>query len=346
MKNQTYIFHTHSLNIYPTDYCNKRCCFCKLKEILTTKENSNEMKIDDLDKIIDFAKRSKISKLRILGGEPSHHSQIVEFIERIYEKGLSVPMIFTNGLFENDKLIKCILEHHIKVNLNYLSIYTNEESKLVNKNIKKIVGRDKRNSSAFYLSITFYRPDQDYKYIIDTCMRYNIRAIRWALSEKSMLGGNMHVTWQELRTMVPLILKFVKELINLNIYNEIECNLITPCVLTTRELTFFRKYTSGFGYFKCLPILDIFPDLTVHYCMGMPIINNITAKNTIQEMFFVQMLASEYFRKKPIAQKCLECKWRQNRSCQGFCLQFKYDENNSRDRKLLNEGLEWLNNRR
>jgi molybdenum cofactor biosynthesis enzyme MoaA len=67
--------------------------------------NTKEL-LKDIDTIIDFCKRSGVSQIRILGGEPSHHPQIVDLIERVYERGLYVGIIFTNGIFDNDKLFQ------------------------------------------------------------------------------------------------------------------------------------------------------------------------------------------------------------------------------------------------
>jgi len=344
-----------SLNIYPTDYCNHRCPFCKLTGTLASKKNRADMTIKDIDKIIDFCKRSGVNQLRILGGEPSQHPQIMDLLERIYERGLFVGIIFTNGIFDNDRLIKFILRHRIPVNMNYFpkEDYRDGELELVHENMrrlflknmdsKEMVGQKIVKEKSSTLSITFYKPDQEYRYIIDACLKYGVGPIRWAASHSSTTQENRHVDFKMLKEMVPLMAGFVREAVKAGVYTCVECGLV-PCVLTKQEYRFFSKFTEGFT-FMCQPILDVFPDLSVHYCMGMPIVSWITEANTLSQIYLEQKLISEHFRKRPRSEACLTCEWWQNKICQGYCLQYKYDKNNPEDRELLT-GLEWIERRK
>lgn len=344
-----------SLNIYPTDYCNRRCPFCKLTGVLTTQENRVDMTMKDVDRIINFCKRSRVSQIRILGGEPSHHPQIVDLIERIFEKSLSVGIIFTNGIFDNDELIKCILRHHIPVNMNCFpkDEYKDGQLELVHENMRQLflesadlkgmVGPKLVRTNNATLSITFYKPGQEYQYIIDTCLKYKVDSIRWAVSHSSLTQENRHIHFGLLREMVPLMLNFVKDAIKTGISTCVECGLV-PCILSKEEYGFFSRFVNGFT-FTCEPILDVFPDLSVHYCMGMPIVSRITQNNTLSQILLEQTIISEHFRKRPRSKACLKCEWWQKKICQGYCLQYKYDKDNPQDRKLL-AGLEWIENRK
>lgn len=344
-----------SLNIYPTDYCNRRCAFCKLTGVLTTQEDRNDMTMEDIDTIIDFSKRSGVNQLRILGGEPSHHPKIVDLIERVYERGLSVGIIFTNGIFDNDELIKCILRHHIPVNMNYFpkDEYKDRQLELVHENMRRLffensdlkgmVGQKLIKDRNFTLSITFYKPEQEYQYIIDACLKYRVDSIRWAASHSSTTQENRHVHFGLLKAMVPLMVNFVRDAIKKGISNCVECGLV-PCLLTKQEYRFLSRFTDGF-IFRCEPILDVFPDLSVHYCMGMPIVSRITKENTLSQILLEQMIISEHFRRRPRTEACLKCAWWQAKICQGYCLQYKYDKDNPQDRKLL-AGLKWIEDRK
>ncbi len=344
-----------SLNIYPTDYCNRRCPFCKLTGVLTTQEDRDDMTMEDINTIIDFCKRSGVNQIRILGGEPSHHPQIVDLIERVYERGLSVGIIFTNGIFDNDKLIKCILRHSIPINMNYFpkDEYQDGQLELVHENMRRLflesvdlkgmVGQKLIKDRNFVFSITFYKPHQEYQYIIDACLKYGVDSIRWAASHSSITQENRHVHWGLLRQMVPLMVNFVRDAIKAGISTCVECGLV-PCVLTRQEYYFLSRFVVDFR-FRCEPILDVFPDLSVHYCMGMPIVSRITEENTLSQILLEQMIISEHFRRRPRTQACLRCEWWQAKICQGYCLQYKYDKDSPEDRKLL-AGLEWIEQRK
>lgn len=344
-----------SLNIYPTDYCNRRCPFCKLTGVLTTQEDRNDMAMEDVDEIINFCKRSGVNEIRILGGEPSQHPQIVDLIEKVYKRGLSVGAIFTNGIFDNAELIKCILRHGIPVNMNYFpkDEYKDGQLEFVHENMRRLflesvdlkgmVGQKLIKTNNGTLSITFYKPGQEYQYIIDTCLKYKVDSIRWAASHSSITQQNRHVHWGLLRQMVPLMLNFVRDATKAGISTCVECGLV-PCILSKEEYGFFSRFVAGFR-FTCEPILDVFPDLSVHYCMGMPIVSRITKENTLSQILLEQTIISEHFRRRLRSKACFKCEWRQNKLCQGYCLQYKYDKHNPQDRKLL-AGLEWIERRK
>ena len=341
------------LNIYPTDYCNRRCSFCKLLGVLTEQRDRRDMTPADIDKIIDFCRRSGISDIRILGGEPSCHPGIVELMARVFERGLAVSIFFTNATFENDRLIDCLLRHDITVNVNYFPADQYEEGQrdLVHANMSRLfvpgaydgmVGRELTlNKGA--LSITFYRPDQEYQYIIEAAVKYGVGAIRWAVSECSTTMENEHVRFAMLKEMVPVIVDFDRDATLAGVSTAIECSLV-PCVFTRKQLHFLTKFTHNFFPFTCAPVLDVFPDLSVHYCMGMPIVSWITDTNTVQDILVEQMQKSECFRMRPRSEACAECEWWRNRLCQGYCLQYKYDMDNPADRELLN-GFDWMRDR-
>jgi len=348
------MLYRSGLNIYPTDFCNRRCGFCKLTGILTTSKNRADMSMKDIDTIIDFCKRSNIHWLRILGGEPSQHPQIVNLIGRIYEKGLRVAIIFTNGIFDNDELIKCVLRHNITVNMNYFprEEYKNGQWNLVQENMRKIflgrdnlkqkVGQGRIKDRGSILSITFYKPNQEYRYIIDACLKYGVGYIRWAASHSSITQENMHLNWRNFKEMVPLMVNFVRDAVKAGIFTSVECGLV-PCILTKEDYHFLLRFADNFT-FKCEPKIDVFPDLSVHYCMGMPIVSRITENNTLSQIILEQALIAEYFRRRPRSKGCLKCEWWQSKICQGYCLQYKYDKDNPQDYKLLS-GLKWLEER-
>ena len=139
------------------------------------------------------------------------------------------------------------------------------------------------------------------------------------------------------------MINFVRDAIKKGISTSVECGLV-PCLLTKQEYRFLSRFTSSFR-FRCEPILDVFPDLSVHYCMGMPIVTWITKENTLSQILLEQIIISEHFSRRPRNKACLKCEWWQAKICQGYCLQYKYDKDNPEDRKLL-VGLEWIEDRK
>jgi len=345
------------LNVWVNDYCNKNCAFCKATGIRVTDESqATSMTMGNLDRAIDFCTRSGVRGIRILGMEPAHHPQILEVIARIYERGFYVDMFFTNGIFDNAKLIDVLLKQRINININYFpkEDYADGQLEMVHNNMEALflknehfngeVGQQLVRFVNGALSITFHEPHQEYKYIIDACLRYQVDGIRWAVSRSSLNRENKYATWEQTRQMVPLIVDFVKEVAKNGIATVVECPL-TPCLFTKRQLRFLAQFVADFKSFRCYPMLDVLPDLSVHYCMGIPIMGRITEKNTLREIYLDQVTLSEHFRKRVRAKECLRCEWWLEGLCQGYCLQDKYDVHDIKDKELL-VGLAWFEERK
>lgn len=337
------------LNVYPTDYCNQRCVFCKMTGLLGDERTRRDMSLADLRRVISFCKRSGIQGMRILGGEPSNHPLINAIIDEIYASGMYVAIFFTNGLFDNRRLIDQLVRRAIPVNFHYFPRHeyaSRAQYAVATGNLKRLFTRDDQRrvgtrflpSAVRSMSIIFYQPGQDYDYILKAGRRYGVDEITWSLAHSSIRGDNRHVRWEQIKAMVPTMMRFIRDAAAAGMETSLECPL-TPCVFSRGQLRYLRRFVKDLS-FRCEPILDVFPDLTVHYCMGMPIVSRITPTNTARDILLEQLRRSEPIRSRPRSRACLSCEWREKGYCQGYCLQYKYDLNDKGDRVLLN-GLDW-----
>jgi organic radical activating enzyme len=344
----------NSLNIFPTDYCNRRCSFCMLTGVLAGQADRQDMTLKDIDEVISFAKRSGINGIKILGGEPSCHPRIVEIIERIHAAGLHVPWFFTNGIFDRPQLLDVLARYRIGVVLNYFPArhYRRGQRSLVHANMRRLfqkraeekgrVGRTLYHHAESALSITFYEPGQDYRYVLRACREFGIRAVRFSTARCSLSRSNRHVPLAALKQSMPGLVRFVRDALAAGISTVSDCALV-PCLFSKRDFYFFTRFVGSFE-FTCRPILDIFPDLSVHYCMGMPIVSRLRDHRTAQEIFIEQLAVSDRFRRRPCSGACRGCQWRDQGICQGYCLQYKYDPADPADRAVLS-GFRWCEDR-
>ena len=86
------------MNISINNICNNNCSYC----FQSTYNNVNEAKyitLEHYEKILDFLNHT-IPEIRILGGEPTLHPQIVEIIKLTIEKEYR-PILITNLLIHN-----------------------------------------------------------------------------------------------------------------------------------------------------------------------------------------------------------------------------------------------------
>ena len=338
-------FSRRSLNVYPTDYCNYRCVFCKVRGICSSRRHRHEMNGDAFKKLIAFCKRSRIQTLRILGGEPTQHPRLVPMIEQIYREGMSVGIIFTNGIFNNDKLVNLIKLRRIAVNFHYMppEEYTRDERKLVLQNLRFLFAGGQKDQEPLdtdmrCMSIIFYKKNQNYRYMLDAAREYKVAEISWAFAHPSLLKNNRHIRWRNIKSVLPAALDFVREAAAMGIRTPMECP-VTPCIFSPQQLRFARKFIADLS-FTCEPILDVFPDLSVHYCMGLPVVSYINDINTLKDIHIDQLFRSQPLRSRMRSPACGICAWWKSKQCQGYCLQYKCRAGDFRPGGILN-GLEW-----
>lgn len=86
--------------------CNLRCpgCWVKHSHGLSTARSIEVMDASVLKRTLKFGKNMGISKISLLGGEPTLHPQLPEIIKKTYALGYEKISITTNGVFTSSKL--------------------------------------------------------------------------------------------------------------------------------------------------------------------------------------------------------------------------------------------------
>jgi len=114
-------------NLIITTGCNLNCEYCFARETSRGfKPGKREMKMSSLDGILKFLKKSGIDELRLLGGEPSLHSQFLSIIRYGLENGFNI-RIFSNGLMNEELLseINSLQNHRLSFIINIVDPVSN-----------------------------------------------------------------------------------------------------------------------------------------------------------------------------------------------------------------------------
>jgi sulfatase maturation enzyme AslB (radical SAM superfamily) len=86
--------------------CNLRCpgCWVKNSHNLSTARTIEVMDVGILERTLKFGRNMGISKISLLGGEPTLHPQLPEIIKKAYALGYEKVSITTNGVFASSKI--------------------------------------------------------------------------------------------------------------------------------------------------------------------------------------------------------------------------------------------------
>jgi cyclic pyranopterin phosphate synthase len=90
------------LRISLTDRCNLRCMYCMPKEGLQWQARADQLSVEEILRVVETASQGGVKRVRLTGGEPLVHPDIVELVRRI----ASIPNIEEVSLTTNAMLLE------------------------------------------------------------------------------------------------------------------------------------------------------------------------------------------------------------------------------------------------
>ena len=90
------------LRISLTDRCNLRCVYCMPQEGLQWQPRASQLSAEEIARVVESAARGGVTRVRLTGGEPLVHPDVVEIVRRI----ASIPQIEEVSLTTNAMLLE------------------------------------------------------------------------------------------------------------------------------------------------------------------------------------------------------------------------------------------------
>ena len=72
-----------SVHISLTDRCNLRCVYCTPKEGVQWQARRDQLSVDEIVRVVELAAQGGIRRVRLTGGEPLVHPDIIKIVRRI-----------------------------------------------------------------------------------------------------------------------------------------------------------------------------------------------------------------------------------------------------------------------
>jgi len=309
-----------------TEYCNMRCEYCLAKDKIlqgvlhSTGLHSREISPSEAEVIMDYHERDGQKDFRILGGEPTLHSQFDQVFRRVLERKFHI-VLFTNGLFSASvaELFRYTAREDISyvVNVNPPAHYSQADWGLLRNNLMLLKGKK------VALSLNIYKLEFDYRFILALAEEFKIDVFSVSVA---MPGTNTDVHClhpSQYRSLIPRLLQFARASAKLKIRWEWNCCL-PQCVLKKSELKKFSSLVDCLIPHTCITGLTIGPGYQTSMCLGTSGFPSVTltdypALSKIREHF-----KSSYavFRRVGGYDACVSCAHIQNGHCQGGCVGF------------------------
>jgi radical SAM protein with 4Fe4S-binding SPASM domain len=168
-----------------------------------------------------------------------------------------------------------------------------------------------------------YENDFDIGFFVDLINRFGlVRTLRLGMAHPIYKKDNSYIAARDMAGVLRRIASFYPVFSKLNIFVGLDCGF-PLCGLSDSELGVMHKFSKGSLKFRCEPILDIGPDMTVWPCFPLSSVRvrKVYDFNSIREM-------GEYYRKfhgevaaeaGGIFQECDDCSQRANGLCSGGC---------------------------
>jgi cyclic pyranopterin phosphate synthase len=87
------------LRISLTDRCNLRCVYCMPKDGMQWQARTDQLSVEEIVHVVEAATQGGVSRIRLTGGEPLVHPNIVEIVRRIASiKNIEEVSLTTNAM--------------------------------------------------------------------------------------------------------------------------------------------------------------------------------------------------------------------------------------------------------
>lgn len=322
-------------NIMINKNCNLNCPYCFANEFVNKDDNKNNITVENFKKALDFI-ASRDSHVGIIGGEPTIHPNFEKLIDIVISDfRIKRITLFTNGI-NIDKYERVLSNPKVTMLINL-----NSPNDIGLKNYNKIIDNinmfhTKYGFNRHTLGINMYKPDFDFKYIVDALDKFNINVVRTSIAVPNNVSSRSFDMIEYFKIMKPRIFEFFRELEKLDIMPFYDCNSMPLCILTDSErewLKTFVKHEPKCNHScnlidpaVCSPVIDILPDLTAVRCFGCSEqskikISNFSKINHLSKYFEHEIDA--YATIIPTHIQCNDCYYKNTKQCSGGCLAYK-----------------------
>ena len=308
------------MNILITNHCPRKCSFCfarsKTGQALSANK-ARQMSLEQLDKIMDFLERSGDKQLRLLGGEPTCHTELAPIIDRALARGFQV------HLFSNCMMPAKVADYLASLPADKVSLLANvsisENDTLEQK--KRVEYALSVLGKRVQLGITVISPDFEYRYLLYLIDRYQLRRrIRVGIAQPIVGHDNAFLPPEQYRTTGKALVQMALECEGRDVLIGFDCGL-TLCMFDGEDFAVLARCSEGFKT-VCQPILDVGPDMNVWHCFPLSDVNNLFFNDFQDRQAMISAFREKTlpYRSFGCMPECRQCVYLRRGQCTGGCL--------------------------
>ncbi len=288
------------------------------------------MDFETFSRSLDLLEASNIKEARLLGGEPTLHTNFNDMLDVCLIRGFKV-MLFSGGLMPNNviKKIQSLSEGQISILINVF--YPGQDNP---SQVKKQRSLFKRLGRKIILGVNVASPSVKLDFLIPLIQKYNLLPIlRLGIAHPNLDTQNAYLHPRNYPEVGHRIAMLALEAQCNNIKIEFDCGFV-PCMFPFGVLEELHAQGGKVGL-RCNPILDILPNGEVISCYALSshYTDKINPNDTSQRIQkrFTQRQAQE--RTITLYKHCNNCQWKKKGECVGGCL----SSSMQRQRRAINQ---------
>ena len=310
-------------NILLTERCVRSCPYCFAKKHMEESENER-MSWDNIIYTLDFHHSNGLKEVSYLGGEPTTHPDFVEIIDYTLNRGF-VLKIFTSAIMPEEKMdrLKAVIEKHSALDRVHIICNANEPKYNKPKETELIEKFYYKFNSLIALGFNVFEDNFDMSFLFENILKYGLRPhIRIGITHK-ILGAesNMNISPDKYSGVVKRLKHFLPFAQAARVAYNIDCGL-PMCAFSDEDLGVFLRANTRFNW-KCGPVIDIGPDMTIWPCFPLSDMNSKTLYdfnniNGITE-YFLKIIKDQRGANTGIYVECDTCRHLEENTCSGGC---------------------------
>ncbi len=309
-------------NLVITSKCNRACPYCFASKYMD--DNDIFLSWDNLIYVIDFLEFNGVHSISIMGGEPTLHPHFLDYVEYTLKR-LNHTTIFTNGIIDKAKVdsLNNILNYHDYKNKVTIVCNVNEHKITPKNEWEKIEYFLKTLGNAVLLGFNIFEIDFDLNFLFFYIAKYNLNhSIRIGLAHPIYGKKNIYVYPDKFDKVVERVTSFIPKFMAMKTRPAFDCGF-PMCSFSDENLGKFMKARASF-HWKCAPVVDIGPDLSIWPCFPLSVYKkqSLLNFNSMEEIndFFINLIKNECRGNTGVYDECDSCELYENGLCTGGCI--------------------------
>jgi sulfatase maturation enzyme AslB (radical SAM superfamily) len=311
------------MNLMINSTCNRSCPYCFARSKVTLPGNqvaapAPDMTLENFEKYLDFHVASQLTRVKLLGGEPTLHPEFIEFLERAHARGLP-SLVLTNGLWpaKVQAALRSIpmADWGLKFLFNVNEPHLQPAGELARARENMALAGRQGN-----LGFNIYSADFDLQFVADLIDDCGLdRTVRLGLASPIVGRDNAFVEEASFTAIGQRLIEELRQLERRDVLGWFDCGF-PLCMFPEAMLGSLMVTTRGFESICDYPI-DVGPELTAWPCFPLADYKTVAIADfrTVAEIqdYFYDRLAE--VRRTGSTAACPTCKYLRRGQCCGGC---------------------------